>query len=181
MPHHVEYPPCYEVFLLSTHLSSPTNMGMQLWDYSIGIPIIRLDVRETVLFAHWKFLYLLICIFPEHVTPMSNCILFETEILNVYKILIGSHISYMILRPDYEIVDMVRDCPAWLNFKEVPKVFKDVHESMWTHFPLDKMAAISQAIFSDALLRTRSFVFWFEIHWSLFRRVRLTITQHSFS
>ena len=47
-----------------------------------------------------------------------------------------------------------------------------------THLPLDKMAAISQKIFSDAFLWMKSFVFWLKFHWSLFLRVQLTITQH---
>ena len=44
--------------------------------------------------------------------------------------------------------------------------------------PLDKMAAISQKIFSDAFLWMKSFVFWFKFHWSLFLGVQLTITRH---
>ena len=40
-----------------------------------------------------------------------------------------------------------------------------------THPPLDKMAAISQTIFSDAFSRMKSYVFWLKFHWSLFVRV----------
>ena len=36
---------------------------------------------------------------------------------------------------------------------------------------LDKMAAISQTIFSDAFSWMKSFVFWLKFHWSLFLRV----------
>ena len=49
-----------------------------------------------------------------------------------------------------------------------------------THVPPDKMAAISQTIFSDALSWMKSFVFWLKFHWSLFLRVQLTIFQHWF-
>ena len=49
-----------------------------------------------------------------------------------------------------------------------------------THLPLDKMAAISQTIFSKAFSWMKSFVFWFKFHWSLFLRVPLTIIQHWF-
>ena len=45
-----------------------------------------------------------------------------------------------------------------------------------THLPLDKMAVISQTIFSDAFSSMSSFVFWLKFHWSLFLRVQLTIT-----
>ena len=37
-----------------------------------------------------------------------------------------------------------------------------------TDLPLDKMAAISQTMFSDAFLWMTSFVFWVKFHWSLF-------------
>ena len=46
--------------------------------------------------------------------------------------------------------------------------------------PLDKMAVISQTIFSDAFLWVKSFAFWSKFHWSLFLRVQLTISQHWF-
>ena len=49
-----------------------------------------------------------------------------------------------------------------------------------THLPLDKMAAISQTIFSDAFSWMKSFLFWLKFHWSLFLRVQLTVIQHWF-
>ena len=49
-----------------------------------------------------------------------------------------------------------------------------------THLPLDKMAAISQALFSRAFSWMKSFVFWLKFHWNLFPRVQLIITQHWF-
>ena len=49
-----------------------------------------------------------------------------------------------------------------------------------THLPLDKMAAISQTIFSDAFWWIKSFIFWLKFHWSLLLRVQLTITQDGF-
>ena len=49
-----------------------------------------------------------------------------------------------------------------------------------THLLQDKMAAISQTIFSDAFSWMKRFVFWLQILWSLFLRVQLTITQHWF-
>ena len=54
----------------------------------------------------------------------------------------------------------------------------------WRHsinsFPLDKMAAISQTIFSDAFSWMKSFVLLLKFHWSLFSRVQLIINQHWF-
>ena len=46
--------------------------------------------------------------------------------------------------------------------------------------PPDKMAAISQTTFSNAFSWMKSFVFWFEFHWSLFLRVQLIISRHWF-
>ena len=46
-----------------------------------------------------------------------------------------------------------------------------------THLSSDKMAAISQTIFSDAFLWMKSFAFWLKFYWSLFLRVQLTITS----
>ena len=49
-----------------------------------------------------------------------------------------------------------------------------------THFPLNKMAAISQKKFSDGFSFMNRFVFCFEFHWSLFLRVQFRIFQHWF-
>ena len=49
-----------------------------------------------------------------------------------------------------------------------------------THLPLDKLATILQTIFSKAYSCMKSLAFWLKFHWSLFLRVQLTITQHSF-
>ena len=45
---------------------------------------------------------------------------------------------------------------------------------------MDKMAAISQMIFSDAFSWMKNFVFWLKFYWCLFLRVQLTIVQHWF-
>ena len=62
--------------------------------------------------------------------------------------------------------------------------FTSTHElypqHVLTHFPLDKMAAISQTIFSDAFSWMKNFVFWLKFHWSLLLRVQLAVTQHWF-
>ena len=42
------------------------------------------------------------------------------------------------------------------------------------HLPLDKIVTILQPTLSNAFLWMKSFVFWFEFHWSLFLRVQLT-------
>ena len=45
-----------------------------------------------------------------------------------------------------------------------------------TTLPLDKMAAISQTIFSNAFSWMKPFVFWLQCHWSLFLMIHWTIT-----
>ena len=55
-----------------------------------------------------------------------------------------------------------------------------IHSRQLTHLPLDKMAAISQTIFSDAFWWMESFVFWLKFHRSLFLNVQLTKAQHWF-
>ena len=55
-----------------------------------------------------------------------------------------------------------------------------IHVTHLTHLPLDKMAAISQRIFSDAFLWMYNFVFRSPFYWSLFLRVQLTMTKHWF-
>ena len=71
----------------------------------------------------------------------------------------------------------------WANFLSqigLPLLWwnKDVMNSIVNSSPLDKMAPISQTIFSDAYLWMKSSVFWLKFHWSLFLRVELTIAQH---
>ena len=44
----------------------------------------------------------------------------------------------------------------------------------------NKMAAILQSTFSNALSCMKIVVFWFKFHWSLFARVQLMINQHWF-
>ena len=51
------------------------------------------------------------------------------------------------------------------------------HSQELTHVPLNKMAAILHRTFSDAFSLMNHFVFWLKIHWSLFLRSQLTITQ----
>ena len=49
-----------------------------------------------------------------------------------------------------------------------------------SHLWMNKVATISQTIFSDALSWMKSFVFRLKVHLNFFLRVQLTITQHWF-
>ena len=50
----------------------------------------------------------------------------------------------------------------------------------WTYWGRDKMAVISQATLSNAFSRMKMLEFRLKLHWSLFLRVQLTISQHWF-
>ena len=49
-----------------------------------------------------------------------------------------------------------------------------------THLPLDKMAAISQTIFSNAFSWMKTSEFQIMFHWNVFLMVKLTICHHGF-
>ena len=49
-----------------------------------------------------------------------------------------------------------------------------------THLSLDKMAAISQTVFSNAFTWMKMYELRLKFHWSLFLRVQMGITQHWF-
>ena len=51
---------------------------------------------------------------------------------------------------------------------------------MFTHWGRDKMAAASQTTLSNAFSWMKVLEFLLRFHWSLFRRVQLTIIQHWF-
>ena len=68
---------------------------------------------------------------------------------------------------------------AWLIYSWL-RIDEPIGFEQLTQHPLDKMAAISQTTFSDAVSWMKSFVFWFEFHWRLFLRVQLTISEHWF-
>ena len=71
-------------------------------------------------------------------------------------------------------------CDPLTLWKEIKNTMTSWHGyiSALTHLPLDKMAAFSQTIFSDAFSWMKFFAFWLKFHWSLFLRLQLTITQH---
>ena len=41
-----------------------------------------------------------------------------------------------------------------------------IHVTLLTHLPRDKMAAISQTMFSDAFSWVKTFALWLIFHWS---------------
>ena len=50
----------------------------------------------------------------------------------------------------------------------------------WTTWGRDKMDAIFQTTYSNAFSSTKMSEFWLKFHWSVFRRVQLTLFQHWF-
>ena len=109
-----------------------------------------------------------------HVGPMNVAIMVlimesPFAILAVSVTMPSLHISPSWPLPSYP--SHLMTLPTWLAEQLL---------DILTHLPLDKMVAISQTTFSNAFSWMKSFVFWFEFHWSLFLRVQLTICQHWF-
>ena len=50
-------------------------------------------------------------------------------------------------------------------------------DTILTHLPLDKMAAILQTTFWNAFSWMKKFIFGFKFHWSLFLRVQLIVSE----
>ena len=86
--------------------------------------------------------------------------------------------------------------PAWMskvmmlnlhNYSIVAVMF-ETHQYRWmvicsnslTHWSRDKMAAVSQTMFSNAFSWMEMYEFRLKFHWSLFLRFQLTIFQHWF-
>ena len=89
------------------------------------------------------------------------------------------------------------NCILWNSVANdlLPKMFRDMFPVMLsmrrgccglvaihylTHWGRDKMAAISQTTFSNAFSWMKMYEFRLKIHWSLFLKVQLTISQHWF-
>ena len=73
--------------------------------------------------------------------------------------------DYVIMKLMYQLILYLLNiqCAVWFNSP-----------------PLDKMATISQTICLDSLYVNEKFYIWLKFQWSLYLRVRLTITQHWF-
>ena len=72
-------------------------------------------------------------------------------------------------------------CQWYLKNKGNSRRFHDpiMHCSI-SYLPLNKMAAVSQTVFSDAFSWMQSFIFWLKFHGCLFLRVQTTIAQYWF-
>ena len=67
------------------------------------------------------------------------------------------------------------------NHRAIPaRHMQNHHQSAITHSGRDKMAAIFQTTVSNGFSWMKMYEFWLKFHWSLFRRVQLTIFQHWF-
>ena len=101
------------------------------------------------------------------------CILVQISPKFVPKCLIDSKSGFI---QTMACISNRRQVITWTNHYQVRCMLSAGHNVL-THLPLDKMAAISQTIFSDAFLWLKSCVFWLKLHWSLFVRVQLTINN----
>ena len=83
----------------------------------------------------------------------------------------------------HTMTSTVQGNPASLGYLWSQSNETVAHQLYWilSHLPLDKMAAMSQTIFSDAFSLMKIFEFRLKLSWNLFLRVQLTTTQHWFS
>ena len=78
-------------------------------------------------------------------------------------------------------VDMIPGFAATWPLSHKPRNTSYNKRVLWlTHWGQDKMAAISQKTFSNALPRMRTFEFCIKFHWIMFLGVSLTIWQQLF-
>ena len=67
----------------------------------------------------------------------------------------------------------------WINIGWGNGLSPDLQQAIaLTHWGRDKMAAISQATFSNAFCSVKMYGFWLRFLWSLFLSFELTISQH---
>ena len=93
------------------------------------------------------------------------CRIWAIFYINVWRYLtVSMTLLYQISQ--FKMADEVSQNPAALGVQ--------------THLLPIKMDAISQTTFSNAFSLLKSFVFRFQFHWGLFRRVQLAISRHWF-
>ena len=106
--------------------------------------------------------------------------LFYRYFIGIIKVL-TAYCQLEMYMPDVTAIEL------WWHQPNISDMWRFQHTSVWylerpettklTYLPLDKMAAISQPIFSKIFSWTKRFVFWFESHRSLSLKVLLTITK----
>ena len=108
------------------------------------------------------YLYLILTYFSSVWERQTLPLISQSFFINVLEVIFGSSESNL-----------------WK--KKLKMYIGDLLGYRWVnliYLSLDKMAAILQMIFSYAFLWMKCFVICFKFHWSLFLRVKLTITQH---
>ena len=93
------------------------------------------------------------------------------------------HLTHRQLKMNYGYWWLGAEAPGlqypecWLNNQCIDSI-APISCYILTHLPLDKMAHISQTIFSEAIQWMKSLTFCLKFHQSLLPKVQLTITQH---
>ena len=78
--------------------------------------------------------------------------------------------------PSLSLFSSGRNAVLWFHFDNI----QYMHFVCLTHWGRDKMDAISQTTFLNAFSWMKMFEYRLKLHWSLFLRVQLTISQHWF-
>ena len=121
------------------------------------------------------YIYIFICILPTFCSllRLSNC-----QLLHWRFCIAIIHRHNLVALCLQNIPRIVRLVSASLCF--VLAHTNLLYSAALTYHPLDKMAAISQTIFSNAFSWIKRVLFWLIFHCNLFIRVQLTITPHWF-
>ena len=144
--------------------------------YNVAVPVSIFSFDELFSSMNWMI-----------ITSGNSLMLLNANIgINVDVLSVG---HLVILYTVAYIYRTHTKSPMWLQMSHHLTVLDHQQVQRWlqsytcfllTHLPRNKMAAISQTIFSHGFLWMKSFVFRLKFHWSLFLRVQLTITQHWF-
>ena len=149
---------CYEMNALWCIVGYLSGALWDLWDRFI---------EQKILFICYIWLINHFLWLPCHATSTfvvsTNCTLWMWAKYNSYNVVLRKEVI------SAKVAKRLWNCHC--NKHSCPDL---------THLPLEKMAAISQMIFSDAFLWMISYVFWLKFHWRLFLRVQLITSQHWF-
>ena len=155
--------------------------GIYIEDSIIHISLLHLEntmVAMNWVAIHYRWIHVRYCIILPSVVWQSashiTCQLLQTSSCKDHDV------DYLIWARVYPTCKWQKRDPQSSRQYLTLKWHHQLYLYELTYFPLDKMDAISQTIFSDGLSWMKSFVFWLKLHWNLFLLVQLTMTLHWF-
>ena len=147
---------------------------VQCWiivNWTASIVILSFSFKKCIQNVSWKMAAILS--WPQGVKELFKWVKpvshnWQNTFMNLWCATItqvDSGSRFNITTLSYQYKWMVLSLPQWMGL---------------THWGRDKMAAISQTIFSNTFSWMKMYEFWFRFTWNLFLRVQLTIFRHWF-